>query len=266
MLAVLVRAAVMLRGPGAFDDPDNYLPLARSLAAGDGFTLERASDRLSPTALSALARPLDLRFWATRSSGESRCLHLGLGAGTVWLTAAAAKGSGLSPQRGHARRLRDRVRPGPGLAEPLGDDRDADGFLAGRDSGRARPAGDGWDRSWAASALGLAALCRPSMLAGSRADDRSPRSSSSPAIAATRLVRGGLLALDDRHRPFALDDSQPAGLRRADLDDDPRRLHPGAGQQPGLLSTMSCTDHRAASGPGTTSGSGGIRSTAQRPA
>ena len=31
ILAVLVRAAVMARGPAPFDDPDNYLPLARSL-------------------------------------------------------------------------------------------------------------------------------------------------------------------------------------------------------------------------------------------
>ena len=37
VLSVVVRAAVMARGSAPFDDPDNYLPLARSLAAGEGF-------------------------------------------------------------------------------------------------------------------------------------------------------------------------------------------------------------------------------------
>ena len=40
VLGVVIRAAAILQGRGAFDDPDNYLPLARSLAAGDGFALK----------------------------------------------------------------------------------------------------------------------------------------------------------------------------------------------------------------------------------
>ena len=40
LLAVLLRAAVMVRGSGAFDDPDNYLPMARSLASGEGFAFK----------------------------------------------------------------------------------------------------------------------------------------------------------------------------------------------------------------------------------
>ncbi len=40
ILAVLLRAAVMVRGSGAFDDPDNYLPMARSLASGEGFSFK----------------------------------------------------------------------------------------------------------------------------------------------------------------------------------------------------------------------------------
>ncbi len=98
LLGVLVRAAAMLRGPAAFDDPDNYLPLARSVAGRRWFHLERAADGVSAAALSRSSCPVDLDSGQPFVLGIA-LLHLGLGAGTVWLTAAAAKGSGLSLAR-----------------------------------------------------------------------------------------------------------------------------------------------------------------------
>ena len=38
VLALVLRAAVMARGPERFDDPDNYLPMARALASGEGIS------------------------------------------------------------------------------------------------------------------------------------------------------------------------------------------------------------------------------------
>ena len=98
MLGVLVRAAVMLRGPGAFDDPDNYLPLARSVAAGDGFTWKGRPTAYRPPLYPLLLAPA-ISILGEHFVWGVAFLHLGLGAGTVWLTAVAAKGSGLSPAR-----------------------------------------------------------------------------------------------------------------------------------------------------------------------
>ena len=58
LLAVSLRAAVMVRRFGAFDDPDNYLPLARSLAAGDGFCLQGRPTAYRPPLYPLLLAPL----------------------------------------------------------------------------------------------------------------------------------------------------------------------------------------------------------------
>ena len=101
----------------------------------------------------------------------------------------------------------------------------------------------------------LAALCQPGMAGtgpgrpglwagravpaerarGSRADDPGRACWSNRADAASRLMRGGLLALTIVIvlSPWMIRNC--SGLRRARLDDDPWRLHPGAGQQPRLL-------------------------------
>jgi 4-amino-4-deoxy-L-arabinose transferase-like glycosyltransferase len=97
ILAVVLRAALMARGPSAFDDPDNYLPMARSIASGEGFAFKGR-----PTAYRPPLYPL-LLVPAVAVGGWERwgivVLHLGLGAGTVWMTAAAASGFGLSERR-----------------------------------------------------------------------------------------------------------------------------------------------------------------------
>ena len=136
LLGVLIRAAAMLRGPAAFDDPDNYLPLARSVAGRRWFHLERAADGVSAAALSRFFLLPRSRFWVTTLPGASPCFTSDLGAGTVWMTAAAAKGSGFSPLRSLTGGPGDRLRPGTGLAKPLGDDRNTHGLLSGRGSGR----------------------------------------------------------------------------------------------------------------------------------
>jgi hypothetical protein len=93
-LAVILRAAVMLRASARFDDPDNYLPLARSLVSGEGFALGARPTAyrppLYPILLAPLVPLLGGRTWLGIAS-----LHLALGAATAWLTAVAAKGSGL---------------------------------------------------------------------------------------------------------------------------------------------------------------------------
>jgi 4-amino-4-deoxy-L-arabinose transferase-like glycosyltransferase len=97
-LAILLRAAVMARGDAAFDDPDNYLPLARSIAAGGGF-----AHKGKPTAYRPPLYPLILAPVVKLAEADSRLSiaipHLALGAGAVIMTAVAAMGFGLSRQR-----------------------------------------------------------------------------------------------------------------------------------------------------------------------
>ena len=79
LLGVLVRAAAMLRGPAVFDDPDNYLPLARSLVAGDGFTWKGRPTAYRPPLYPLLLAPCDLDCWAAMRLGESPCCTLAWG-------------------------------------------------------------------------------------------------------------------------------------------------------------------------------------------
>ena len=92
----------------AFDDPDNYLPLARSLASGDGFMLRGRATAYRPP-----LDPMMLAFLVSKSGQVSfpgvALMHLFLGAGTVWLTAKAAQGSGLSNPKGESRRFHRRM-------------------------------------------------------------------------------------------------------------------------------------------------------------
>jgi hypothetical protein len=97
-LGVLLRAAVMLRGNGVFDDPDNYLALARSLVSGEGYVLGGRPTAYRPPFYPLLLAPLTPIFGDKSWLGVA-LLHLALGGATVWLTAAAAKGSGMSTGR-----------------------------------------------------------------------------------------------------------------------------------------------------------------------
>ena len=57
LLAVLLCAVVMVRSSGLFDDPDNYLPLARSLSTGAGFMLRGHPTAYRPPLYPLLLRP-----------------------------------------------------------------------------------------------------------------------------------------------------------------------------------------------------------------
>lgn len=102
VLGALVRAGLLARasstGTGQLEDPDNYLPLARSLAAGRGFSFDGR-----PTAYRPPLYPLVLSIVAGHPGGRETAgvavIHLALGATTVWLTARAARRLGLGPRR-----------------------------------------------------------------------------------------------------------------------------------------------------------------------
>ncbi len=161
-LALAIRFAVMLRGSGAFDDPDNYLPMARALASGDGFAFNGR-----PTAYRPPLYPLLLAPFVDAPSGARgiAVLHLILGAGTVWLTAVAAARSGLSRIRAMLAALvvafdpvlvwqsRSVMTETPAALLVAAT-------LAGLTLGGVRGI------VWGGLGFGLVGLCRPSMLAG----------------------------------------------------------------------------------------------------
>jgi hypothetical protein len=163
ILGVVLRAAVMARGPAAFDDPDNYLPMARSLATGGGFAFKGR-----PTAYRPPLYPL-LLVPAIATGGWERpgiiLLHLGLGAGAIWLTSAATRGFGLSPPRGLAAAFV--VACDPVLVwqcRSVMTETPAAFLMAATLAGLAR--GDRRGAILGGAGFGLAGLCRPSLLAG----------------------------------------------------------------------------------------------------
>ena len=86
----------MRRGP--LDDPDNYLPLATSLAEGRGFALDGHLTAYRPPLYPLVLAPVVAAFkpheaWAVGA------LHVAFGMATIVLTAMAARRWGLSPPR-----------------------------------------------------------------------------------------------------------------------------------------------------------------------
>jgi 4-amino-4-deoxy-L-arabinose transferase-like glycosyltransferase len=192
LLAIALRAAVMLRGQAPFDDPDNYLPLARSLATGGGFSIGG-----HPTAYRPPFYPLVLTlvvsiFDAHPSRGVA-LLHLGLGAGTVWLTAVAAKGSGLSSKRALVAAFLvacDPVLISQGRS--VMTETPTAFLIAAALAGLTRKGKRG--SILGGLGFGLAALCRPSILAGTGLVVLAAFLVK-PGSWAIRLVRGVLLVL-----------------------------------------------------------------------
>jgi 4-amino-4-deoxy-L-arabinose transferase-like glycosyltransferase len=165
LLAVVLRGAVMSQKSGAFDDPDNYLPLALSVASGNGFVLHGNATAyrppLYPLMLASLA-------WNKRevSFPAIVLLHIGLGAATVWLTAKAAHQSLQSNLRANVAAFL--VACDPVLlwqSRSVMTETPAAFLLALGFAGLSRPAWRG--PLFGGLAFGLAALCRPSMLPGS---------------------------------------------------------------------------------------------------
>src|SRR5439155_21571320 len=106
MLGAVVLAGVLVRGAllarvlvsSTIDDPDNYLPLARSLVEGRGFAINGRATAYRPPLYPLVLAPL-IAIADARLAWGIAGLHLALGAGTVVLTAIAAKQWGMSPGR-----------------------------------------------------------------------------------------------------------------------------------------------------------------------
>ncbi len=164
VMAVVVRGACMVRTSGSFDDPDNYLPLARSLAAGQGFVQHGKPTAYRPPLYPLMLAPL-VASTEKASFPAIACLHLLLGAGTVWLTARAARGSGLSENR--ALLAAFVVACDPVLVwqcRSVMTETPTAFLLVLGFAGLCRP---GWSGPvFGGAAFGLAALCRPSVLPG----------------------------------------------------------------------------------------------------
>ena len=192
LLAVLLRAVVMVRASGTFDDPDNYVPLARSLAAGDGFMLRGRPTAYRPPLYPLMLAPLISRGGDPAFLGIA-LLHLGLGAGTVWLTAAAAKGSDLS--RGQVAIAALVTACDPVLvwqSRSVMTETPAAFLTAATLAALCQP---GWlGPVLGGLGFGLAALCRPSLLAGAVLTIMAALAVR-PGELRLRLMRGGLLAL-----------------------------------------------------------------------
>ncbi len=154
----------MGRGAGVIDDPDNYLPLARSLAAGEGFRLNGRLTAYRPPLYPLLLVP-SILVSGTNPIWGIRLLHLALGAGTIGLTAVAARGSGLSPARSVFAAIVVACDPVLVSQSRSVMTETPTAFLLV--AALAALACRGWMGPVLGGAgLGLAALCRPSMLAG----------------------------------------------------------------------------------------------------
>ena len=164
VLGVILRAAAMLRGAGAFDDPDNYLPLARAVAAGDGFSLHGRPTAYRPPLYPLMLAPSTLVLGEHALWGIA-LLHLAMGAGTIWLTAATAKISGLSFARSIFAAFVTACDPVlVWQGRSVMTETPTAFLLAGT---LAVLAQRGWRGPvFGGIGLGLLALCRPSMLAG----------------------------------------------------------------------------------------------------
>jgi hypothetical protein len=192
VLAVALRAAVMARGSGSFEDPDNYRPLARSVASGEGLALHGRPTAYRPPLYPLLLAPI-LQALGERSDLGIAWLHLGLGAGTVWLTAVAAKSWGLSDARVLLAALV--VAGDPVLiwqSRSVMTETPTAFLLAATLAALAR--GGGWGAVLGGLGFGLASLCRPSILPGAVLTILAGLIVQ-PGDARRRLVRGGGLAL-----------------------------------------------------------------------
>src|SRR4051794_29168197 len=100
VLGCLARLLATAFEIGRLDDPDNYLVLARSLAEGRGLVWNGRPTAYRPPLYPLVLAPL------VASLGEGPALvrgiaglHVAFGAGTILLTASAARLWGLGPRR-----------------------------------------------------------------------------------------------------------------------------------------------------------------------
>jgi 4-amino-4-deoxy-L-arabinose transferase-like glycosyltransferase len=192
LLAVVLRLGVIVLKSGAFDDPDNYVPLARSVAEGNGFIQQGRPSAYRPPLYPLMLAPLasntgELLFAAIA------LLHIVLGAGTVWLSAKAALGWGLSASRANLAALI--VACDPVLlwqSRSVMTETPTAFLLALAFAALCRPAWQG--PLLGGIAFGLASLCRPSVLPGTLLAIAAA-AIARPGPAAARLARATILAV-----------------------------------------------------------------------
>ncbi len=98
LASMAIRGGLMAAGTQAFDDPDNYLPLARSMVAGQGLALNGRPTAYRPPLYPILLAPI-VSLAGERAITAIGIFHLLLGGATVAMTALAARGWSLSRWR-----------------------------------------------------------------------------------------------------------------------------------------------------------------------
>lgn len=162
--AVVSRLIVTSVGSGRFEDPDNYLPLARSIVAGDGLMLRGRPTAYRPPLYPLLLAPI-VAIGGDRLPAAVAALHVLLGTATAGLTFQAAGRLGLSTTRAVIAGLI--VACDPVLvwqARFVMTETLAAFLLIASLAVLAR--GVRWSSGAGGGLLGLAALCRPSALPG----------------------------------------------------------------------------------------------------
>lgn len=165
-LTLLCRAAVVFMAAGRpIEDPDNYLPLARSIARGDGFALANRPTAYRPPLYPIVLAPVAF-LNGDRLFAAVVMIHLAAGVGTSLATWWAARRWGLSINQAAFAGVVVACDPTlvvqcrSVMTETLAAFLIAFALAALADSHRLRSAIGG------GVALGLAGLCRPSTLAG----------------------------------------------------------------------------------------------------
>ena len=249
----------MVRGSGAFDDPDNYLPLARSLAAGEGFAFKGRPTAYRPPLYPLVLAPLVAAGDGWARLGD-RAVAPGAGGRHGMDDRDRGRRFGLSRTRAMAAAFVVACDPVLVWQSRSVMTETPAAFLVAATLAATRPGGvRGAVRGglW----FGLAALCRPSILAGTVLTILAGIVVK-PGDLRQRLVRSGCLALTVGLVLL------PWMIRNLLVFGEPVWTTTHGGYTLALANNPVyyrdvLNGPPGGSGPATTSGSGGIRSTAR---
>jgi 4-amino-4-deoxy-L-arabinose transferase-like glycosyltransferase len=192
LVAALTRIAVVARGFGTLDDPDNYLSLARSLADGRGFMLEGRSTAYRPPLYPIVLVPL-VAALGDRIAWGIAVLHVALGGATAVLAGVAARRWGMSHGRALIAALIVACDPVLVSQARMVMTETLAAFLVVATI--AALAEGGWRGTLAGGVgFGLASLCRPSLLPAAVLA-MTAAAVAGPGTRADRLRRAALLGL-----------------------------------------------------------------------
>ena len=232
VVGLVARGAVIVPTLGRLEDPDNYLPLARALAEGRGFVINGRPTAYRPPLYPIVLAPLTLAPGEHLGRGVAG-LHLLLGGATVALTAWTARRWGLS--RGRALAAAAIVACDPVLvvqARAVMTETFSAFLLAATLAALTVPGRRRGGAGGPRIRPGLAVP--PERPAGPGAGGRGGLRDGAGRLATTR-PDGGRPGGGGRRDAGPLGLAECAGPGRAGLDDHAWRLHPGAGEQSGLL-------------------------------